>query len=209
MEMTVETTDPQISSMHAAWSANGAQEFVPSALRAAEAGAQQSQTVEYDPRGYQHHGVPMYPGMAAGHWPSAMPVPNPWQLFPGMGMGMMMGPTALTTPMPQPKSLVAMWNLSTTYTKETIKNELAELDLTPVKVRMCPEIQGACVLVCAEVWVANALTIMLDMTKDILQVADDKPLRAAKCTYDLSKLLAEDVPYELRKALIREAKQES
>lgn len=206
------------SNMHAAWNANGAHEFIPSSgFKAPDFGYQPRHRQEYDPRGYQHHmnqyhmtsayspAVGAYPTQS--YWPHLLPVPNPWQRAPEMGMGAMTAQKSAGTPFIQEsKFLVALWNLKPAYGKEDIKEALEEMDITPVRVRMCLETPGTCLLWCVEEWTANAVAMMLDMTDDILQVDEGKPIRAVKCPSDVSKLLTPDMPFPLRQALIQETR---
>jgi len=206
--------------MHAAWSAKGAQEFVPGGgVRDMNQGVYRRQLAPgFTIPGSQHHMFSTYPGVnmypTQDQWPSAMPVPNPWQqTAPGMGMRMMFPKDPVQHIAPESIIVlhrVALWNLSPSYSTGDLKNELIEIDLEPDRVEKCSGVQGAYLLWFSESWVANALEIVLDNTNDILQVTNpDSCVRALKCDGSPSKILSSDMPHDLRKAVAREDYEES
>jgi len=201
-----ESNESHFSSMHEAWSAKGAQEFVPGAIAGNLNPGYDYPGYQY--QGYQYHSSPIYPGMGAGplhsQWPPSTPMSH--RFHPGLQITGY--PPVVPNPPRQYPShfFVVLWNLSASYSSQDIKNELIEFDLAPQGVQMHPEVPGSCIVSFRELWEANALTVILDVTEDILKVANGKPIRAraVKSGEDLSKALNEDMPPELSKTLLRQ-----
>ena len=93
--------------------------------------------------------------------------------------------------------------MSPTLTSAAIQQEIEELDLNQVLVRIFPQVAGSCFVLCSEDWVANVVAIILNRSNDILKPIDGKFVRAAtfvKST-DGGQL---DMPEELSKAFLAE-----
>ena len=104
---------------------------------------------------------------------------------------------------PLPGILVAVWNLCPTLTSAAIQQEIEELDLNQVLVRICPQLAGSCFVLCSEDWVANVVAIILNGSNDILEPIDGKLVGAATFVQstDGGQL---DMPEELCKAFLAE-----
>lgn len=83
----------------------------------------------------------------------------------------------------KPFTIVVAWNLSPEYTRETLKNELLDIDFHPEKCDDLP-LAGAFVLWFSEVWHAEALIVSLDDTEEHLSPRQGERLRLARWTSD-------------------------
>jgi len=205
----------QITDMHAAWSAKGAQEFVP-AQAGSSAGGRHA---------HQMHSNQLGMHMAHAAYMPYMQMPNRWPLMAmprPMGMGMndmilggplhfgagfpgVMGPAskqaAQTAAAPKPKAVVAVWNLSAEYDKPALQHDLDELDFFPEKLAMCRSGSGSAssssaLLLYNEFWFAHALVVSIDGSQDLLNNSSES-VKAATWSYDNLKWSSEDVPTEV------------
>ena len=66
------------------------------------------------------------------------------------------------SPMPARKGVVAMWNLDPSYTVESLRADLWEVDFEPEEIVACGKYMGAFGLVFAEKYMATGLAVALD-----------------------------------------------
>ena len=105
-------------------------------------------------------------------------------------------------------SVVVMWNLKKSAQAEDVKEELMEMDLAPRLVGMHSTCSGTCLVITDEEWQANAISIILDNSDDILSEvlrAPDGPVRAIRGAKDLLQTIA-SMPAVLQEDFIEASK---
>jgi len=105
-------------------------------------------------------------------------------------------------------SVVVMWNLKKSAQAEDVKDELMEMDLAPRLVGMHSTCSGTCLVITDEEWQANAISIILDNSDDILSEvlrAPDGPVRAIRGAKDLLQTIA-SMPAVLQEDFIEASK---
>jgi len=99
----------------------------------------------------------------------------------------------------KPNTIVLAWNLSPSYTREKLENDLSEIDFHPKK---CKDLlEGAFVLWFAEVWHADALIVSLDDTEEHLSPCQGERLRLARWGNDSVTWGSKEVPAALQHVL--------
>ena len=96
--------------------------------------------------------------------------PKALEFIPGSGSHgpLWFGPSCLpanmvvSVGMPAPKGVAAMWNLDHSYTEESLRADLLEVDFEPEQIISCGANKGAFVLVFAKTYEAKALATALD-----------------------------------------------
>jgi len=217
----------KLSDMHATWIEKGAQEFVPgvgNVSSSPNAGSNPAvRTHANQQRAAQQRAMlrgdggfgQMGPGMASGFGPNwgqamnnfmgnaegqwAMPQQMPAS-FPQMGdsaAGAMKAP--IPPPPAPPKTYAAVWNLSTDYTSKVIKEMLEDVDFAP---DTCAEVEeGSFLLTFSTSWLAGALSVSLDGSREVLKTQDEKLIRVATYGVESPKWSTEDVPQSVQRVL--------
>ena len=100
------------------------------------------------------------------------------------------------------KSVVIAWNLTSSYTREGLRKDLADIDFEPSSIAVCHgDVVGSCVMWFEEHWESNAVVVALDGTRGLLKgAADDTTVRMAKWKHDEHKWSCDDVPLWLTTA---------
>lgn len=216
----------KLSDMHATWIEKGAQEFVPGegivcsspnagsnpAVRthANQQRAAQQRAMLRGDGGFGQMGPGMggaygpgwgqamnnFMGNAEGQW--SMPQQMPTS-FPQMGDSAAGAMKTPIPPPPAPKTYAAVWNLSTDYTSKVIKEMLEDVDFAP---DTCAEVEeGSFLLTFSTSWLAGALSVSLDGSREVLKTQDEKLIRVATYGVESPKWSTEDVPQSVQRAL--------
>ena len=88
------------------------------------------------------------------------------------------------SPMPAPKGVAAMWNLDPSYTEESLRADLWEVDFEPEEIVSCGKNKGAFGLVFAEKYMATALATALDCIDP-----EEKVVRSCGNSEDFTELV--------------------
>ena len=88
------------------------------------------------------------------------------------------------SPMPAPKGVAAMWNLDPSYTEQSLRDDLWEVDFDPFLIVPCGKNKGAFVLVFPERYMAAGLATALDGIDP-----EEKVVRSGMCFNQAPRLL--------------------
>ena len=105
------------------------------------------------------------------------------------------------SPLPAPKGVAAMWNLDPSYTVESLRADLWEVDFEPEEIVSCGENKGAFALVFTEKYEAAGLAMALDCIDP-----EEKVVRSGGTSEDFTELVRaaewedKDVPHFMRSA---------